>query len=110
MYKRKKFRKLLYILALFLVIFYGRKYCGTSLKPDPYYNSLAQFLAGMPVEDDRNGAFKKLTLSKAYISHSNAMNKLWEQVRNENISNIEKSRFLFYLCHPAVNPAIFRYC
>lgn len=92
MYKRKKIRKLLYILALFLVIFYGRKYCGTSLKPDPYYNSLAQFLAGMPVEDDRNRAFKKLTLSKAYIRHSNAMNKLWEQVRNENISNIEKWR------------------
>jgi hypothetical protein len=88
MARRQKTRKIIFILALFLIIFYGRKHFCTSLKPDPYYNNLAHFLAGMPVEGDEQNILKKLTLSKAYISHSNAMNKLWEHVQNENISNI----------------------
>ncbi|MCU0822928.1 MAG: hypothetical protein MUC95_10740 [Spirochaetes bacterium] len=90
--KRSKIRKLIYMLALFLIIYYGRQYCGSSLKPDPYYNNLARFLAGMPVEDIEKSGLKQLTLTKAYTSHSKAMNKLWEQVQNENISNIDKWR------------------
>ncbi len=92
MYKRKKARKIIYILALFLIIFYSRKYCATSLKPDPYYNNLARFLAGMPVDNVEKTGFKQLTLTKAYADHRTAMNKLWDQVQNENIDNIEKWR------------------
>ncbi|MBP7586260.1 MAG: hypothetical protein KBA61_19610 [Spirochaetes bacterium] len=55
-------------------------------QPAAYWNDLARYLAGMPV--DAGGPFHKLTLTDQYREHRTKMDGYWERVEKENVAHI----------------------
>ncbi|HDP80680.1 MAG TPA: hypothetical protein ENN21_07545, partial [Spirochaetes bacterium] len=58
--------------------------------PDPYWNELARFLAGIPGGPE--SVFKRFETLDFYRNHTDSMNKFWNRVQRETIELIKPWR------------------
>ena len=88
-YQLKFFRKILYLPLILILIYscqYISRYSGQPITSEPYWNELAQFLAGMEIS--KKSTFWPLTQSKTYTKHAKFLDDFWVRVRKETIDII----------------------
>lgn len=80
-------------LSLFLVALA----CNAAIAGSNYWNDMARFLAGLPIEE--SSEFYKLTNYKSYDFHKKKMDEFWEKVEKGNIAQITQWQIQYIQPH-----------